>query len=215
MPKITPEFEARMMDVLSVYERDYDPEHPVVCLDEKNHQLLSVPRGEKPPMPGKVQRVDYEYKRHGTVNHFVAVEPKAGVRHIRVTKRRTKEDFAFFIRFLVMRAYKSAQKLSIVLDNLNTHTEKAILESLGEDEGRKVLERIEWHFLPTHASWLNMAEIEISILSRQVLVKHVAKIEMLKREVRAYQGRRNIAEAKIHWGFTQEHAQDVFGLHKN
>ena len=215
VPEITPEFEKKMMDVLSVYERDYDENHPVICLDEKNHQLLSVPRGEIPAEPGKPRRVDYEYKRHGTVNHFVAVEPKAGRRHIRVSERRTKTDFAGFIRFIMTRAYPKAEKVSIVLDNLSTHTEKAILESLGEGVGRRILERIEWHFTPTHASWLNMAEIEIGILSRQVLSKSIAEINRLKKEVRSYQARRNIAEAKISWGFTREQAKKVFDLHRN
>lgn len=156
VPEITAEFEKKMMDVLSVYERDYDGNHPVICLDEKNHQLLSVPRGEIPAKPGRPRKVDYEYKRHGTVNHFVAVEPKASRRHIRISERRTKADFASFIRFIMMRAYPKAEKVSIVLDNLNTHTDAAIMEFLGE-EGRKILERIDWHFTPTHASWLNMA----------------------------------------------------------
>lgn len=215
VPEITHEFEKRMMDVLGVYEKEYDPAYPVICLDEKNYQLLSTPRGEKKVKPGKPRRIDYEYRRHGTVNHFIAVEPKAGTRHIRVTNRRTKEDFARFIRFIVMRAYKKAKKILIVLDNLNTHTDAAILEHLGEEEGRRVLDRIEWHFLPNHASWLNMAEIEISVLSQQVLKKRIADIENLKKEVRVYQGRRNIAEAKINWGFTQEQAKKTFNLRGN
>lgn len=174
-----------------------------------------MPRGEIPAEPGKPRRVDYEYKRHGTVNHFVAVEPKAGRRHIRVSERCTKADFTGFIRFIMMRAYPEAKKVSIVLDNLNTHTDAAIMEFLREEEGRKILERIDWHFLPVHASWLNMAEIEISILSRQVLCKRIAEIDRLKKEVRSYQGRRNIAEAKICWRFTQEQAKKVFDLHRN
>jgi hypothetical protein len=201
-----------MMDVLSVYERAYDPAHPVVCLDEKSHQLLSVPRGERPAAPGRPRRVDYEYMRHGTVNHFIAVEPKGGRRIIKVTKRRTKKDFANFIHMLVMRAYKHADKVVLVLDNLNTHTEGAIRESFDAEVAEKVLERIEWHYCPKHASWLNMAEIEISILSQQVLKKRIPEEEMLKKEVRAYQVRRNAERATIDWGFTRSDARRTFKL---
>lgn len=215
VPEVTAEFETRMMDVLSVYEKDYDPAHPVVCFDEKSHQLLSTPRGEKHTKPGKPRKIDYEYKRHGTVNHFVAVEPKAGRRHIRVTSKRKSEDFASFIRFLVMRAYPKTEKIKLVLDNLSTHTQAAILRTFGDKEGRKILNRIEWHFTPKHASWLNMAEIEIGILNRQVLSKRICDIDTLKQRVRSYQGKRNMVEAKINWGFTQEKARDVFKLRGN
>lgn len=215
IPKVTPEFEERMFDVLDVYARPIDVKRPVVCLDEKTHQLLSTPRGEKLPLPGKPERVDYEYKRHGTVNHFVAVSPGGGKRHIRITNRRTAGDFASFMHYLIMKVYKKAEKVCVVLDNLNIHGRKAIMETYGEEKGGRICGRIEWHHTPKHASWLNMAEIEIGVLQRNVLSKRISVKEELVKEVTAYQRRRNRESATINWQFTREKAKEVFKLHDN
>lgn len=215
IPKLTQEFEDRMFDVLDVYARPADVKHPVVCLDEKTHQLLSTPRGGELPTPGKPERVDYEYKRHGTVNHFVAVNPRGGKRHIRVTNRRTAGDFANFMHYLIMKIYKQAEKVCVVLDNLNIHGEKAIMETYGQNLGGRICDRIEWHHTPKHASWLNMAEIEIGVLQRSVLSKRIGVKEELVKEVAAYQRRRNRESATINWQFTREKAKEVFKLHDN
>lgn len=166
IPKVTPEFLKRMDDVLKQYEKGYHPSYPRVCLDEKSHQLLSTPRGEKQVAVGKPGRLDYEYKRHGTVNLFVAIEPKVGKRIIRVTDQRCGKDFARFMEFLVMKVYQKAKKVHLILDNLNTHNEKTLLQHLGERKGMVVCKKIVWHYTPKHASWLDQAEIEI---------RHVAK----------------------------------------
>lgn len=215
IPKVTQEFEERMFDVLDVYAKTYDPRYPVVCLDEKTHQLLSTPRGGRLPAFGKPERVDYEYKRHGTVNHFVAVSPRGGKRHIRVTDRRTALDFAAFMQYLIMQVYKKAEKVCVVLDNLNIHGEKAIMETYGQDLGGRICTRIEWHHTPKHASWLNMAEIEIGVLQRNVLSKRIGVKEELVREIAAYQRRRNRESATINWQFTREKAKEVFKLRDN
>ena len=215
IPRVTEEFERKMFDVLEVYARTPDVKHPVICLDEKTHQLLSTPRGGKLPSSGQPGRVDYEYKRHGTVNHFVAVNPKQGERHIRVTDRRTAGDFAHFMQYLIMKVYKNADTVCVVLDNLNIHGEKAIMQTYGEKDGGRICSRIEWHHTPKHASWLNMAEIEIGVLQRNVLSKRIGVKEELVKEVAAYQRRRNRQSATINWQFTREKAREVFKLPKN
>lgn len=202
-----------MDDVLKQYEKGYHPSYPRVCLDEKSHQLLSTPRGEREVQSGKPKRIDYEYKRHGTVNLFVAIEPKAGRRRIRVTNRRTGKDFARFIQFLVMRVYKKAKKIHLILDNLNTHNEKTLVAILGERQGKQIAARIAWHYTPKHASWLDQAEIEIGVLTNQVLRKRIATKSALIPEVRAFQERRNKEKATINWQFTRAMAKKKFNLH--
>lgn len=202
-----------MNDVLGQYEKKYNPLYPRVCMDEKSQQLLSTPRGEKHVAPKKAKRVDYEYKRHGTVNLFVAVEPKAGKRTIRVTDRRTGKDFAKFAQYLVMKVYKKAKKVHLITDNLNTHNEKTLIEHLGDRKGKEVADRIKWHYTPKHASWLDQAEIEIGVVTQQVLKKRIAEKTALIKEVRAYQERRNKAKATIKWQFTRAMAKEKFNLH--
>lgn len=213
--KITPEFEIKMMDVLEQYEQPYDSKQPRINFDEKLYQLLATPRGSKPVKPAVSKREDYEYKRISTANHFVCVEPKAGKRYIRVTNRRTKKDFAKFIRFLVMKAYAKAKKIHITLDNLNTHNNSSIIEQYGEKEGQLICSRIKWHYTPSHASWLNAAEIEIGVLTSNVLKNRIGEKSELKKHIKAYQIRRNKAEAKINWQFNRENARDTFRLHQN
>jgi hypothetical protein len=220
-----------MLDVLELYERPYDKLHPVVCFDEKSHQLLSTPRESRPMRPassapltnstgstrgnmanGHVRHEDYEYKRHGTVNLFVAIEPKGGRRVIEVTDKRKKPDTARFIEQLVMEEYKTAEQIILITDNLNTHTEKAILETLGEKRGREVLARIDWHYTPKHASWLDAAEIEIGRVTRAILKKRTSDKEQLKAEVAAYAATMNNQQKGINWQFTRENAKEKFRL---
>ena len=149
------------------------------------------------------------------LNYFVDINPGGGKRHIRVTDRRTALDFAHFMYYLIMEVYKEAEKICVVLDNLNIHGSKAIMETYGEEEGGRICARIEWHHTPKHASWLNMAEIEIGVLQRNVLSKRIYVKEELVKEVAAYQRRRNRESATINWQFTREKAKEVFKLHDN
>jgi hypothetical protein len=201
-----------MLVVLEVYERPFDPTRPVVCLDEKNFQLLRSKRKALRLGPGKPKREDYEYKRAGTANAFVAVEPLAGQRHVRITKQRRAVDFAAFLRFIVLVKYATAEKVILVTDNLNIHCAKSLGVTFGEEEADKILARIEWHYTPKHASWLNMAEIEINVLSSQCLSQRLGTREAAAKHVRAWQRRRNLARKGIHWGFTRAKAKEVFKL---
>lgn len=176
---ITPEYEKRMLDVLEVYERKYDPKNPVVCIDEKSKQLLSRKRTSKSVAQGRPQRTDYEYVRHGTVNIFVAVEPQGKRRYARVTKRRTAQDFARYLENIVMKKYWHVEKVLLVLDNLNTHSETSIRDALPNARAEELLKRIEFHYTPKHASWLDMAEIEISALSRQLLRRDISTFQRM------------------------------------
>jgi hypothetical protein len=159
---------------------------------------------------GHQEKVDYEYKRHGTVNHFVCIEPKAGKRKIRVTEDRKGKTFAEFMEYIIMKNYKEAEYVDVTIDNLNTHNDKTITTHLGERRGKQVISRIRWHYTPCHASWLNAAEIEIGILTGSVLSKRIGNINELKQEVSAYEKRRNRERAKINWKFTKTHAQQKF-----
>lgn len=212
VPTITPEYEARMLDILAVYEREKDDKNPVICFDEKSRQLLENKYPSSAVKPGKPRRKDGEYVRHGTANLFVAVEPKAGKRHVSVTRQRRGEDVAKFLKKLVMNDYKGAKKVSIVLDNLNVHGPKTIRKHLPEQEVEALLERIDWRFTPKHASWLNMAEIEISVLSRQCLKRDMPTLEEMEKHVTAWQNDRNAAGVKIDWRFTRKDARKKFKL---
>jgi hypothetical protein len=212
IPNVTEEFKRRMLDVLEVYERPYDPKKPVVCMDEKSKQLLKDTRVTIAGKPGKPERADYEYERNGTINLFVAVEAKAGKRTVRVTKRRTKQDYASFIKHLVTHVYRKAKKVVLVEDNLNTHSEKVLIEMLGEKEGGKIARKIEWHFTPKHASWLDQAEIEIHSLEQQCLNRRIPDFHTMQSEVAAYVKKRNQDKCTINWQFTREKAREKFKL---
>jgi hypothetical protein len=201
-----------MLDLLEVYERPYDPCRPVICIDEKSFQLLASKHKALAGGVGRTKREDYEYQRNGTANAFVAIEPLGGVRHVRITKQRRGCDFAAFVSFIVMVKYPSADKVVIVTDNLNIHFAKSLVETFGQVEADKILARIEWHYTPKHASWLNMAEIEINVLSRQCLCQRLGTREEAIRQVRAWQRRRNLAKKGICWQFTQTKAKQVFKL---
>ena len=185
-----------MEDVLDVYERPYDSRRPVVCVDESNKTLHATPHGSLPVEPGQVQRQDYEYKRNGTLNLFMAVEPLIGKRSVSVTDRRTKQDFAEFLRYLSDEVYLQAETIILVTDNLNTHSPACLYERFEPAEARRLAQRFEWHYTPEHGSWLNMAEIELSVLSRQCLSRRMPDKRTLATEVSAWERDRNNVRCK-------------------
>ena len=180
-----------MEDVLDLYAENYDPLHPVICFDETPYQLILETKKALPPRPKRPVRFDYEYKRNGTVNLFVFFQPLAGWRHIEVTYRRTKVDFAHCMQQLVDRHFPSAHKIRIVLDQLNTHTPASLYEAFPASEARRISRKLEFHHTPKHASWLNMAEIEISVLMGQCLNRRIGLIDLLNSEIMAWQTQRN------------------------
>jgi hypothetical protein len=196
-----------MEDVLDVYARPYDVAYPLVCFDEAAKQILGEVREPLPIEAGKSGRVDSEYVRHGTAALFMAFEPLAGKRSVWVRERRTAVDFAQVIRCLVEEQYPEAVKVVIVLDNLNTHGAHSLYEAFDPATARPLAERIEWHFTPRHGSWLNMAEIELSVLSRQCLGERMESRERLASEVAAWQERRNGAKARVDWQFSTADAR--------
>jgi hypothetical protein len=196
-----------MEDVLSVYHRPYDEKRPVVCLDEQPKSLRCVPRGSLPISPGNPKRVDYEYERLGTCNVFLTVEPLGGIRRARVTARRRALDFAEQLRLLVDEDYPDAEKVVLVTDNLNIHTPACLYDLFKPKEAYRIAQKIEWHYTPEHGSWLNVAEIELSILTRQCLSRQVSTIEQVRQKVGAWQQDRNQDGAKVNWQFTTQDAR--------
>ena len=196
-----------MEDVLDVYERPYDSRRPVVCVDESNKTLHATPHGSLPVEPGQIQRQDYEYKRNGTLNLFMAVEPLIGKRSVSVTDRRTKQDFAEFLRYLSDEVYLQAETIILVTDNLNKHLPACLYERFEPAEARRLAQRFEWHYTPEHGSWLNMAEIELSVLSRQCLSRRMPDKRTLATEVSAWERDRNNVKVQIDWQFTTEDAR--------
>ena len=206
-PKRNAEFVYQMEEVLSVYTRPYEERRPQICLDETSKQLVSETRVPLPMQPGQLECCDYEYERQGTCNLFVACEPLAGKRYLQVTEQRTKVDFARFIRDLVDVYYPTAEKLVLVMDNLNTHTLAALYEVFAPAEARRLIEKLELHYTPKHGSWLNMAEIEFSVLTRQCLDRRIGSRTELEREVAAWQAKRNGQAVGINWRFTTADAR--------
>jgi len=197
-----------MEDVLDVYTRPYDPRYPQVCMDEVSKQLLRDTRTPLPTEPGRPQRYDYEYERGGVVNLFMFLEPLQGRRWVDVTERRTKVDWAHQIKELVDERYPEAECIVLVMDNLNTHTPASLYEAFEPKEAKRLAEKLEIHYTPKHGSWLNMAEIELSVLSRQCLDRRVPDFETLQAEVAAWQERRDEAGGKkIDWRFSAEDAR--------
>jgi len=196
-----------MEDVLEVYHRPYDPQRPVVCFDEASKQLLKETRTPMPAAPGRLATTDYEYERNGTANLFMMFEPLAGQRHVRVTERRTAVEYAYAVRELVDEQYADATKIVLVQDNLNTHKPASLYEAFPPDEARRILERLEIHYTPKHGSWLNMAETELGILSRQCLDRRIEDRPVLTNDVAAWETARNSAEGKVHWQFTTAKAR--------
>jgi hypothetical protein len=196
-----------MEDVLSVYQRPYDPQRPQVCLDEISKTLRSTPRGELPLEPGRPKREDYEYQRHGTCALFLAVEPLSGFRRVWVRTRRTKLDFAEVLRDLVDVVYPDVEQIVLVVDNLNIHHPACLYERFDPAEARRIASRIEWHYTPEHGSWLNIAECELSVLKRQCLKRRLPTIEAVEQQALAWQERRNQAQVAVDWRFTTDDAR--------
>lgn len=214
---IPPEGEARFVakmestssieDVLSVYCRPYNPDRPVVCMDEMPRQLLGEVRGPIQTRPGKPYRYDHHYERNGTVNLFTFFEPLASWRTVIVRERRTKIDWAECIRQLLSEHYPDAEKVVLVMDNLNTHNLSSLYEAFAPAEARRLAQRLEIHYTPEHGSWLNMAEPEQSALARQALGRRVPDREAMQRATTAWYERRNAADATVDWQFTAEEAR--------
>lgn len=206
-PKANAGFVAAMEDVLEVYTRPYDPARPVVCFDEGGKQLIGDVRPPLPVRPGRPRRVDYEYTRNGTANVFMLFEPLKGWRHAAVTERRTNKDFAGMVRTLIDVWYPAAERVVLVLDNLSTHTAAALYETFPPEEARRLVERLEIHYTPKHGSWMNMAELELSVLARQCLDRRIPDLDALRREVAAWELDRNAAMVRVDWQFTTADAR--------
>ena len=202
----------RMEDVLDLYEEPYDPNRPVVCFDELPYQMVAEKRTPLPQKPGRPQRYDYEYERKGMLNIFAFFEPKSGWRHLDITERRTAVDFALAMRRLVDEHYPQAEKVRVVLDNLkNTHTPASLYKAFEPEEARRLLRRLEFHHTPRHASWLNMVEIELSVLARQCLERRIPDAQRLAREIGAWEHKRNVGGAIVQWRFTASDAREEAG----
>ena len=196
-----------MEDVLDVYHRPVDTSRPLVCLDETSKQLVGEVATPIPPAPGRVERVDYEYVRHGTANLFMLTIPLLGWRAVRVTERRTAVDFAEVVRWLVEEVCAEAETVVLVMDNLNTHKLASLYEAFPPEQARRIAAKLELHHTPKHGSWLNMAEIELSVLSRQCLDRRIDSAEKLRREVEAWEEDRNERMIGVDWRFTTDDAR--------
>ena len=196
-----------MEDVLDVYKRPYDPKRPLICMDEITRQMLSETREPVPAHPGSVERFDSEYKREGVADVFLFFEPLTGQRHLNVTEHRTRKDWAEEMRKLSDEWYADAERILVVCDNLNIHTPASFYEAFGPDEARRLVQRFEFHFTPKHGSWLNMAEIEFSVLSRQCLDRRIPNIASMTEQVMAWADERNKRVVKVDWQFTTADAR--------
>jgi hypothetical protein len=195
-----------MEQVLDVYKRPYDPRFPVVCMDESPRQLIDEVRAPVPCSPGQPARYDYEYKRCGTCNIFMGNEPLAGTRMVDVTERKTKIEWARFIEKIASR-YEDAEKITLVMDNLNTHKPGSFYEAFAPEKAKALWGRFEFVFTPKHGSWLNMAEIELNVLIAQCLKRRIADMEVMRTEVKAWESARNGMKARVNWQFTTEDAR--------
>lgn len=191
-----------MEDVLELYAQPYDPDYPLVCFDESPYQLISETRVPLPAQKGKPRRYDYEYKREGSCNLFMFFQPLGGWRHVKVTERRTAKDWAQCMKDLVDIHFPKAVRISVVLDNLNTHTPAALYEEFEPAEARRIVSKLDFRYTPKHGSWLNMAECELAVLMGQCLDQRIASIPILRRKTTAWEKRRNTAKATVNWRFT-------------
>jgi len=205
--KANGEFVAPMEDVLDVYQRPYDPQQPQVCMDETSKQLVSEIAQPLPMEPGQPLRYDYEYVRNGVANLFMFFEPLTGQRFVQVTQQRTKVDWAYLVRDLVDIHYPQAQRITLVMDNLNTHTLGSLYEAFPPAEAKRIADRLEIHYTPKHGSWLNMAEIELGILNRQCLDQRIPDDQTLTAYVAAWQTKRNQRSVRVDWRFTTADAR--------
>jgi hypothetical protein len=197
-----------MEDLLDLYAEPYQPTFPVICFDEVPYQMVSETRLPLPMQDGKPLRYDFEYRREGTCNLFMFLQPLAGWRHVKVTDQRTKQDFAWCMKDLVEVHFPQAEKIRVVLDNLNTHSPAAFYEAFPPEQARQLTRKLEFHYTPEHSSWLNMAEVEISVLTQQCLDRRLGSQLIVKSEVGAWEGERNTARATIDWRFTIPNARD-------
>jgi hypothetical protein len=196
-----------MEDVLAVYRLAHDPRFPVVCMDESSKQLVGEVRAPIPAGPGHGQIIDHEYVRHGVATLFVEIEPLAGRRHVEATERRTRQDWARFIKAMLDERYPHAVKVRLVMDNLNTHDLSSLYETFAPAEAHRLAQRLEIHYTPKHGSWLNIAEIELSALSGQCLCRRIPDLATMRREISAWQQHRYNRCAPIHWRFTTDDAR--------
>ena len=196
-----------MENVLEIYQRPQDATHPVVCVDETSKQHIQETRQPLPIVEGSACRYDYEYQRNGVSNMFMIFAPLHGFRQVEVTDRRTSIDFAHICRDLVDVHFPDAQKITLVCDNLNTHKWASLYKTFQPDEARRIAKKLEFHYTPKHGSWLNMAEIELSVLTRECLSRRIADQQTLKQEVQAWQNRRNEQQTRISWRFTTDDAR--------
>ncbi len=196
-----------MEDVLEVYQRPYDARFPQVCLDEGCKQVLADKREPLPMQPGKPACYDYEYEREGVCSIFLACEPLAGRRYLSVSPQRTKRDWAHFVKDLIDVQYPQAEKIVLVMDNLNTHTPSSFYEAFAPEEAWRLTQKLEIHYTPAHGSWLNMAEIELSVLARQCLAARMQSVEVVQHQVQAWQQQRDQAQTTINWRFTTADAR--------
>jgi DDE superfamily endonuclease len=201
------DFVAHMECVLDVYKTEYNSAIPVVCMDESPKQLIKETRLPIVIQPGRDAKADYEYERCGVVNIFMANEPLSGKRYVKVTERKTKKDWALFIKEIADEHYPSAEKIRLVMDNLGTHKPAALYEAFSPQEAKRIWDRFEFIYTPKHGSWLNMAEIELNVLMGQCLDRRIDDIEIIKHEVKAWQNDRNNKEATINWQFTSDKAR--------
>jgi hypothetical protein len=206
-PQANADFVYHMEDVLAVYTRPYDPRYPLVCMDELSKQLVGETRQPLPPAPGQPTRYDYEYQRNGVCNLFMFFEPLAGWRHLEVTERRTRQDWAWAMKTVVDNYYPAADLITIVLDNLNTHVPASLYATFPPEEAQRLLRRLGLHYTPKHGSWLNMAEIELSVLSRQCLDRRIENKAKLIGEVTSWEAGRNADATPVDWRFTTRDAR--------
>ena len=196
-----------MEDVLDVYNAPYDPKFPLVCMDESNKQLVGEVHSPLPPAPGRGQINDHEYVRNGVAEIFLEVEPLSGRRHVAIAEHRTRKDWALFVKGMLEERYPQATKVRLVMDNLNTHNAASLYEAFEPEEARRLARRLEIHYTPKHGSWLNIAEIELSALNSQCLDRRIPSIDVMQKEVAAWELDRNNRAATIDWRFTTEDAR--------
>jgi hypothetical protein len=196
-----------MEDVLDVYKRPYNPKRPMVCLDETSKQLIGETRIPVTASPGQPARYDYEYKRNGVANLFMIFEPLIGKRWVKVTERRTKIDWAYCVREMIDQIYPDAEQIVLVMDNLNTHNKSSLYEAFKPAQAKRIADKLEIHYTPKHGSWLDMAEIELGILSRQCLSRRIENMEQLEKEALAWGKKRNAKKEKVDWQFTTADAR--------
>ncbi len=205
-PEHNGSFVANMEKVLDVYKRPYDPQNPIVCMDESPKQLIAETRIPVPASPGQPAKHDYEYRRCGMCNIFLACEPLAGKRMVEVTERKTKQDWAYFLEKIAVQ-YETAEKITLVMDNLNTHEPGSFYEAFIPEKAKAIWDRFEFVYTPKHGSWLNMAEIELNVLTGQCLKRRIDDIAVVKKEVLAWENKRNNKNAKVNWQFTTDDAR--------